>query len=116
MGGRAIPDREARMGWVFLVIAAGLEIGWAVGLRYTHGWRNLGASAAVVAAYLLCLVFLSAATRTIPVSVAYAIWVGLGIAGVAALDTLAYGQPTSAFQLACIALILAGAIGLKVLT
>ena len=74
------------MSWLYLLIASLLEVTWAVGLKQTGNWSKLLPSAVVIAAYLLGLVFLSLAVRDIPASIAYSVWVGLGIVGVAGLD------------------------------
>ena len=104
------------MPWLYLLIASLLEVTWAVGLKQTGNWSKLLPSAVVIAAYLLGLVFLSLAVRDIPASIAYSVWVGLGIVGVAGLDIFFYGEAVSAAKLVCIALILVGTVGLKVLS
>ena len=104
------------MPWLYLLIASLLEVTWAVGLKQTGNWSKLLPSAVVIAAYLLGFVFLSLAVRDIPASIAYSVWVGLGIVGVAGLDIFFYGEAVSAAKLVCIALILIGTVGLKVLS
>lgn len=99
--------------WGILVLAGVLEIVWAVGVRYTANWSRALPSAVVVAAYLLCLYLLSLAMREIPSGTAYAVWVGIGTVGVAVWGIVFFGESTSFYRLACIGLILAGVIGLK---
>ena len=104
------------MAWLYLLGASVLEVTWAVGLRQTDNWKKLVPSVVVIVAYVLGLVLLSAAVRTIPTSVGYSVWVGLGVVGVAALDILVYGEPVAPLKLLCIGMILLGTIGLKVIT
>lgn len=104
------------MAWIYLLIAVALEVTWAVGLRFTQSWSKLWPSVVVLAAYMACIVPLSLATKTIPVSVAYSAWVGLGIVGVGLVDIFYFGEPATLPKIACILLILAGAVGLKLLS
>lgn len=101
------------MGWIYLLIAALLEVAWAIGLKFTGEWTRPIPSALVILAYGLCLVLLSAAVKTIPPSIAYSAWVGLGIVGVSTLDILVFREPATPLRLLCIAAILLGTIGLK---
>lgn len=104
------------MEWIFLIAAALLEVAWAVGLKYTQNWTRPVPSLLVIGAYGMCLVMLSLAVRTIPVSVAYSVWVGLGIVGVCAFDTLVFREPLTLARMVCVGLILIGTIGLKITT
>ena len=101
------------MAWVLLVIAGLLEIGWAIGLKYTEGftrvWPSLGTGAAMVASVVL----LGLAMRGLPVGTAYAVWTGIGAVGTVALGILLFGEPATAGRLVCIVLIVAGILGLK---
>lgn len=102
-----------RLAWLWLIVAGILEIGWAVGMKYTQGWSRLLPSILVGAAYLACLYFLTLATRTLPIGTAYAVWVGLGAVGVSAWGIIFFGESAQPLRLACIALILIGVAGLK---
>lgn len=101
------------MAWVYLLIAGLLEIGWAVGLKYTEGftrlWPSLGCAAAMAASVFL----LALALKSIPVGTGYAVWTGIGAAGTAILGMILLGEPASALRIGCIALIVAGIVGLK---
>jgi quaternary ammonium compound-resistance protein SugE len=104
------------MAWVVLFVAGLLEIGWAVGLKYTAGftrlWPTLGTAAALVASMGL----LGVALRTLPLGTAYAVWTGIGTVGTALLGILLFREPATATRLLCIALIVAGIAGLKFLS
>ena len=102
------------MGWIYVLIASVFEIGWAVGLKYTEGFSRPGPTAATVAAMLASFVFLSMGVRTLPVGSAYAVWTGIGAAGTALLGMWLFGESREAVRLACIALIVAGVVGLRV--
>ena len=101
------------MAWTYLVIAGLLEVAWAIGLKYTEGFTRLWPSVWTGVALVLSMVLLSAAVRTLPLGTAYAVWTGIGAVGTAALGILLFGESASPARLACIALILAGLVGLK---
>jgi quaternary ammonium compound-resistance protein SugE len=101
------------MAWVFLVIAGLLEIGWAVGLKYTEGFTRLWPSVLTGLAIVASMFFLAVAVQTIPVGTGYAVWTGIGAVGTALLGILLFAEPAAWPRLACIGLILAGIIGLK---
>ena len=93
-----------------------LEIGWAIGLKYTHGFTRLWPSVGTVLAMVASLGLLGIALRTLPVGTAYAIWTGVGAVGTAILGIVLFREPATAMRLACIALIVAGIVGLKLAT
>lgn len=101
------------MAWIYLVIAGLLEIGWAVGLKYTQGFSRLWPSVATIAAMTASFAFLSAALKTIPVGTGYAVWTGIGAAGTAVIGMMFLGESREVLRIVCIALILAGVVGLK---
>jgi quaternary ammonium compound-resistance protein SugE len=101
------------MNWLVLILAGLVEIVWAVGIRYTENWTRPVWCAIVILAYAAGLYFLSYAMRTIPTGTAYAVWVGIGTVGITLWGILVGGEAASALRLVCIALILAGVIGLK---
>ena len=105
--------REFGMAWGYLLIAAVFEIGWAIGLKYTDGFTRLWPSVVTIVGMLLSFVFLAQAVRTIPVGTGYAVWTGIGAAGTAILGIVLFGESASWPRLACLALIVAGVIGLK---
>jgi len=103
------------MAWLYLVIAGFFEIGWAVGLKYTEGFSRLWPSIWTLAAMTLSIVMLGLALRSLPLGTAYAVWTGIGTVGTALLGMVLFGDPATAGRLACIALIVAGIVGLKLL-
>ena len=104
------------MAWVALLFAGLLEIGWAIGLKYTDGWTRLWPSLFTLATMAGSFFLLSYSLKMLPVGTAYAIWTGVGAAGTALLGMVLFGEPATALRLACIGLILAGIVGLKVVT
>ncbi|MEO5817819.1 MAG: quaternary ammonium compound efflux SMR transporter SugE [Gemmatimonadaceae bacterium] len=101
------------MPWVVLFVAGLLEIGWAVGLKYTAGFTRLWPTVATAVAMIASMTLLGVALRTLPLGIAYAVWTGIGTVGTALLGILLFREPATALRLVCIALIVAGIIGLK---
>jgi quaternary ammonium compound-resistance protein SugE len=101
------------MAWVWLAVAGAAEIAWMIGLKFSDGFTRLGWSAATLAAMAVSLVFLGFALRTIPMGTAYAVWTGIGAAGIALVGIVFFDEPRTALRLLCIALIVAGIVGLK---
>ncbi|MEQ8964283.1 MAG: quaternary ammonium compound efflux SMR transporter SugE [Azospirillaceae bacterium] len=104
------------MAWVVLVVAGLFEVGWAVGLKYTQGftrlWPTLGTVVAMVASFWL----LALALRTLPLGTAYAVWTGIGTVGTAILGMVLFSESTDVLRILCIALIVTGIVGLKLVT
>lgn len=101
------------MAWVLLVVAGLFEIGWAIGLKYTHGFTRPIASVLTIIAIVISMSLLAFAVREIPVGTGYAIWTGIGAVGTAALGIWLFHEPASATRLFFLALIIVGIIGLK---
>lgn len=101
------------MSWTILFIAALFEIAWAVGLKYTDGFTRLWPTIGTIIALILSVSLLGIAVKTIPIGTAYAVWTGIGAAGTVVVGVLLLGDPASATRLACVGLILAGVVGLK---
>jgi quaternary ammonium compound-resistance protein SugE len=101
------------MTWVVLFVAGLLEIGWAVGLKYTEGFTRLWPTVGTAAALIASMGLLGVALRTLPLGTAYAVWTGIGTVGTAVLGIVVFREPASAMRLVCIALIVAGIVGLK---
>lgn len=101
------------MAWVLLVAAGILEIGWAIGLKYTDGFTRLWPSVWTIAAMVVSMYLLALAARTLPIGTAYAVWVGIGAAGAMILGMVLLGEPRSVARIACVGLIVAGVVGLK---
>jgi quaternary ammonium compound-resistance protein SugE len=104
------------MAWIILFFAGLSEIGWAVGLKYTEGFTRLVPSALTISSMIVSILLLGLALKTLPLGTAYAIWTGIGTIGTALLGIALFGESASALRLACIALILAGIVGLKLVS
>lgn len=101
------------MAWLYLFAAGLLEVGWAIGLKYTHGFTRLWPSVATVACMALSFFLLAVALKTIPVGTGYAVWTGIGAVGTAALGMVLLGESRDAARIVCLLLIVAGIAGLK---
>lgn len=104
------------MAWTYLFIAGILEIVWAIGLKYTEGFTKLVPSLVTGVALVASMVFLALALRAIPVGTGYAIWTGIGAVGTALLGIVLFAEPATLARLGCIGLIVAGIVGLKLVT
>lgn len=103
------------MAWISLVIAGLLEIVWAIGLKYTHGFTRVLPSLITIAAMIASMGLLGLAVRTLPIGTAYAVWTGIGTVGTVLVGIAVLGESASLLRLLCVALIIAGIIGLKLL-
>ncbi len=101
------------MAWLYLFIAGLFEVGWAIGLKYTQGFTRLVPTVLTLASMAVSLGLLGLALKSLPVGTAYAVWTGIGTVGTAILGIVLLGEPATALRLACIALIVAGIVGLK---
>lgn len=101
------------MSWFYLIIAGLLEVGWAVGLKYTEGFTKLVPSALTATAIVLSMVLLSIAARTIPIGTAYGVWVGVGALGTALLGIVLFHEPSTVARWFFLALLLVAIVGLK---
>jgi quaternary ammonium compound-resistance protein SugE len=101
------------MAWAILIIAGFFETGWAIGLKFTEGFTRPVPTLLTVLAMLISLGLLGLALRSLSVGTAYAVWTGIGTTGTALLGIYLFDEPATAARLACIALILAGIVGLK---
>ena len=101
------------MAWVYLIVAGLFEITWAIGLKYAEGFTRLVPSVITIGGMILSVVLLGLALRELPVGTGYAVWTGIGTVGAAILGMILFQEPATAIRLGCIALIVAGIIGLK---
>ncbi|HYD99682.1 MAG TPA: quaternary ammonium compound efflux SMR transporter SugE [Alphaproteobacteria bacterium] len=104
------------MAWIILFFAGLAEIGWAVGLKYTEGFTRLWPTVGTVLSMAVSLGLLGLALKTLPLGTAYAVWTGIGTVGTAVLGIWLFGESADALRLGCIALIVAGLVGLKLLS
>ncbi|SRR5690606_6507471 len=104
------------MAWTYLVIAGLFEMGWAVGLKYTEGFTRLWPSVWTAASMAVSVFLLAKALRDIPVGTGYAVWTGIGAVGTAVLGMVLFGESRDVLRLLCIVLIIAGIVGLKLVS
>ena len=101
------------MAWLILVLAGLFEVGWAIGLKYTHGFSRLWPTVGTVIAMLVSLALLGIAMKSLPVGTAYAVWVGVGAVGTVILGIVLFNEPANPGRLISVGLIIAGIVGLK---
>jgi quaternary ammonium compound-resistance protein SugE len=101
------------MAWAILFVAGLLEIGWAIGLKYTEGFTRLWPSVLTILAIIASMLLLGVAVRTIPVGTGYAVWTGIGAVGTATLGVILLGEPLTAWRVGFLAMIVCGIAGLK---
>jgi len=102
--------------WALLLAAGLLEVAWAVGLKYTDGFTRPWPTAATVAAMIGSVVLLALAVRTLPLGTAYAVWTGIGTAGAVLLGIVLFQEPATLARMFFVGLIVAGILGLKLVT
>lgn len=101
------------MAWIYLFFAGLFEVGWAIGLKYTEGFTRIVPTVLTLASMIVSLGLLGLALKSLPVGTAYAVWTGIGTVGTVALGIFLLGEPATVLRLGCIALIVAGIVGLK---
>jgi len=104
------------MSWIILIIAGLMEVGWAVGLKHTAGFTRLWPSVFTLVTMAGSVGMLGLALRSLPLGTAYAVWTGIGTVGTAVFGMLMLGEPAGALRLLSIGLIVAGIVGLKLLS
>jgi quaternary ammonium compound-resistance protein SugE len=104
------------MAWVYLFVAGLFEVGWAVGLKYTAGFTRLVPTLLTLASMALSLGALGLALKELPLGTAYAVWTGIGTIGTVILGIVLFGESADALRLLCIGLIVAGIVGLKLVS
>ncbi|KUH69456.1 chaperone [Mycolicibacterium novocastrense] len=102
------------MAWLILVVAGLLEVVWAIALKQSEGFSRLVPSVIGVGVALLSFILLTLALRQLPAGTGYAVWVGIGAVGVAVAGVFLLGEPASAARVACLAAIVMGVIGLRI--
>ena len=101
------------MAWAILYVAGLLEIGWAIGLKYTEGFTRFWPSLFTIIAIIVSMALLGIAVRTIPVGTGYAVWTGIGTAGTAILAMFLFNEPVTLPRVAFLTMIVGGILGLK---
>src|SRR5215470_2667138 len=103
------------LAWVLLVVAGLLEIIWSVSMKASHGFTKHHFTAITLVAAALSFWLLGLALRQLPVGTAYAVWTGIGAVGATVLGIAIFGESLTVSRIGCIALIVCGIIGLKLL-
>ena len=101
------------MAWIILVIAGLLEVGWAIGLKYTEGFTRPWPTALTVLSMVASVGLLGVAVKSLPVGTAYAVWVGIGAVGTAIAGMILFGESASLVRVALLGLVVVGILGLK---
>ena len=101
------------MEWFFLVIAGGLEVFWSTCMKYSEGFTDLKFSILTIIGMIFSFLFLSQATKSLPLGTAYAVWTGIGALGAVIVGILLFKESVSPLRLFFVALLLIGIIGLK---
>lgn len=101
------------MAWIILLIAGLLEVVWAIGLKYTHGFTRLTPSIITIAAMVVSMLLLANAMKTLPAGTAYAVWTGIGAVGAAIMGMVLLGESTNIARIISLCLIVGGILGLK---
>ena len=106
------------MAWVWLTVAGLFEISWAAGLKCSQGLSlaKPGLSAMTIGLSIVSFVLLGQATKTLPIGTSYAVWTGIGAVGSAILGIVLFGESRDPARIACIAVIVAGIVGLRLTT
>ena len=104
------------MHWIFLFIAGLLEISWAVGLKFSHGFTKLTPAIFTVACMIFSFYFLALALKQLPLGTAFAIWTGIGTIGTVVFGIILFKEPVTILRLVCIGFIVSGIVGLKLIT
>jgi len=102
------------MAWIVLIASGMLEAGWALSLKASHGFTRLWPSVGFVVMLVLSMVGLSIALKSLPVGVAYGVWVGIGAALTAVLAVVLFDEPVSVLKVVSLVLIVAGVVGLNI--
>ncbi|MBS0309424.1 MAG: quaternary ammonium compound efflux SMR transporter SugE [Proteobacteria bacterium] len=104
------------MVWAILIFAGLLEVGWAIGLKYTEGFTRLWPSIWTIGAMIASVWLLAIAMKTLPAGTAYSVWVGIGAVGTVILGIVLLNEPANAARLVSVGLVIAGIVGLKIFT
>lgn len=99
--------------WILLTIAGLLEVGWAIGLKYTEGFTRLVPSLLTLFALAASMLLLARAATVLPIGTAYGVWVGIGAFGAAVLGIVLLNETVSPARLFFLVLLLVSIVGLK---
>ncbi len=100
--------------WIFLALAITLEVAGTFLLKLSNGFEKWHWGTLSILCYSACFWMLAPAMKVLPVGVVYAIWAGVGIVAASVIGVFAFGERLSPFLFACIAMVLVGAVGLRI--
>lgn len=101
------------MEWAFLAIAGGLEVFWSTCMKYSNGFTEIKYTILTIVGMIFSFLFLSQATRTLPLGTAYAVWTGIGALGAVIVGIVLFKEPVTAARIFFVSLLLVGIVGLK---
>ena len=101
------------MEWIFLVIAGGLEVFWSTCMKYSEGFTDLKFSILTIIGMIFSFLFLSQATKSLPLGTAYAVWTGIGALGAVIVGIVLFKEPVTAARIFFVSLLLIGIVVLK---
>ena len=104
------------MHWIYLLTAGLFEVGWAIGLKFSHGFSQVIPSILTIIGMIASFYFLSLALKNLPLGTAYAIWTGIGTIGTVIFGILLFKEPVDTVRILCILLIISGITGLKLIS
>ena len=110
---RKMKERLYIMEWVFLVIAGGLEVFWSTCMKFSNGFTEIKFTILTVVGMIFSFLFLSQATKTLPLGTAYAVWTGIGALGAVIVGIVLFKEPVTAARIFFVSLLLIGIVGLK---
>jgi len=99
--------------WLLLVVAGLFETAWAIGLKYADGFTRPWPSLLTVVALAASMLLLALAVRVLPIGTAYAVWVGIGALGAAALGVVLFQEPLTPARAGFLLLLLVSIVGLR---
>jgi quaternary ammonium compound-resistance protein SugE len=102
--------------WLALLLAGLLEVAWALSLKSSEGLTRFWPTMGILSAIILSFALLAFSLKSVPFGTAYALWTGIGAAGTMIVGMLAFGESADAFRIGCLTLIIAGMIGLKLVS
>jgi len=104
------------MEWFYLVIAGIFEIGWAISLKYSHGFTKVLPDILTIIGIAASFYFLAISLKSLPIGTAYAVWTGIGTIGTVLLGIILFEEPINIMRIVCLVLIVSGILGLKLVS
>ena len=109
-------NKDFSMAWLYLFLAGLTEVGWAIALKYSHGFTRLIPSIVAISVMVLSFFLLAHSLKSIPIGTAYAVWTGIGAAGTVLLGIFFFHEPVTAARILFISTLILSIIGLKIVS